>query len=212
MLTLAFGPDRLVESRSSGCGHRGDNGILSIWPEQWAASPSHFYWLSLAVSTLASCPPHHRVFAVPALRCVRHAIRPLRSEAIGITASGSSERLRDRRHRRRSRRALFAYLKGSVFPDKYGHLAFGPMRWSWCWLVASRRCRRGGRCDCVQALNIWLSARPNLPSSSARGFRRADRGRFPKGICRTLEAIMYRRRKSASSAAPLLTSRIETAE
>ena len=25
----------------------GDNGILGVWPEKWAASPAHFYWLSL---------------------------------------------------------------------------------------------------------------------------------------------------------------------
>ena len=31
----------------------GDNGILGVWPERWAASPSHFYWLSLAVAALA---------------------------------------------------------------------------------------------------------------------------------------------------------------
>ncbi len=24
----------------------GDNGILGVWPERWASSPSHFYWLS----------------------------------------------------------------------------------------------------------------------------------------------------------------------
>src|SRR6202012_1436573 len=31
----------------------GDNGILGVWPERWAGSPSHFYWLSLAVAALA---------------------------------------------------------------------------------------------------------------------------------------------------------------
>src|SRR6202020_2839559 len=31
----------------------GDNGILGVWPESWAARPSHFYWLSIAVAALA---------------------------------------------------------------------------------------------------------------------------------------------------------------
>ncbi|MFX4385237.1 hypothetical protein ABTA34_20265, partial [Acinetobacter baumannii] len=28
----------------------GDNGILGVWPEKWAAGPAHFYWLSLAIA------------------------------------------------------------------------------------------------------------------------------------------------------------------
>src|SRR5436309_5943057 len=28
----------------------GDNGILGVWPERWAGSPSHFYWLSLGIA------------------------------------------------------------------------------------------------------------------------------------------------------------------
>ena len=30
----------------------GDNGILGVWPEKWAAGPASFYWLSLAIAAL----------------------------------------------------------------------------------------------------------------------------------------------------------------
>src|SRR5664279_5445400 len=31
----------------------GDNGILGVWPEKWAAGPAGFYWLSLGAAALA---------------------------------------------------------------------------------------------------------------------------------------------------------------
>jgi branched-chain amino acid transport system permease protein len=31
----------------------GDNGILGVWPDKWAAGPASFYWLSLAIAALA---------------------------------------------------------------------------------------------------------------------------------------------------------------
>src|SRR5260370_34841495 len=31
----------------------GEHGILGIWPEKWASSPSHFYWLAIGVAALA---------------------------------------------------------------------------------------------------------------------------------------------------------------
>src|SRR5256714_1201656 len=99
----------------------GDNGILGVWPERWAASPSHFYWLSLGVAALAVASLRIIVFSPFgfALRATRDS--PLRSEAIGIdgkrvqwtafviagTVAGVAG-------------ALFAYLKGSVFPDSLG--------------------------------------------------------------------------------------------
>ena len=27
----------------------GDNGLIGVWPSAWAAAPSHFYWLTLAL-------------------------------------------------------------------------------------------------------------------------------------------------------------------
>src|ERR1700744_5998585 len=99
----------------------GDNGILGVWPEKWAASPAHFYWLSLGVAALAVAGLRIMTFSPFgfALRATRDS--PLRSEAIGIdgkriqwtafviagTVAGIAG-------------ALFAYLKGSVFPDNLG--------------------------------------------------------------------------------------------
>src|SRR3974377_223111 len=96
----------------------GDNGILGVWPEGWAASPARFYWLSLGIAALAVAALRVAVFSPFgfALRATRDS--PLRGEAIGIdgkriqwtafviagTVAGVAG-------------ALFAYLKGSVFPD-----------------------------------------------------------------------------------------------
>src|SRR6202030_4079959 len=96
----------------------GDNGILGVWPEKWASSPAHFYWLSIGVAALAIAALRIIVFSPFgfSLRATRDS--PLRSEAVGIdgkrvqwtafviagTVAGIAG-------------ALFAYLKGSVFPD-----------------------------------------------------------------------------------------------
>src|SRR5947209_19264935 len=48
MLTLACA--QIVASIGFRCvaGTGGDNGHLAVWPQLWALSPWHFYWLSLA--------------------------------------------------------------------------------------------------------------------------------------------------------------------
>src|SRR5664279_3807840 len=64
----------------------GDNGILGVWPEKWAASPSHFYWLSIGIAALAVAGLRGIVFSPFgfALRATRDS--PLRSEAVGINS------------------------------------------------------------------------------------------------------------------------------
>src|SRR5436190_210469 len=64
----------------------GDNGILGIWPEKWAASPSHFYWLALGVAALVTIALRVMVFSPfgYALRATRDSL--LRTEAVGINA------------------------------------------------------------------------------------------------------------------------------
>src|SRR5256885_5809292 len=59
----------------------GDNGILSIWPEAWAASPSRLYWLTLGVAALVTIALRIMVFSPfgYALRATRDSV--LRSEA-----------------------------------------------------------------------------------------------------------------------------------
>src|SRR6201995_10794 len=62
----------------------GDNGILSVWPEKWGASTSHFYWLGVGIAGFGVALLRIITFAPFgfALRAMRDS--PLRSEAIGI--------------------------------------------------------------------------------------------------------------------------------
>jgi len=99
----------------------GDNGLLGVWPAASIASPARFYWLTLAI--VASLLAILRVVVFSpfgyALRAARD--NELRAEAIGVDC---------RAVRRRSvalaggiagaAGALFAFLKGSVFPDVLG--------------------------------------------------------------------------------------------
>jgi len=95
----------------------GDNGVLGVWPPDWARGKLSFYYLSLLLC-IALTLLLRRVIRSPfgyALRCGRDS--PLRAEAIGIdvmrvqwagfvvaaAAAGVAG-------------GLFAYLKGSVFP------------------------------------------------------------------------------------------------
>ncbi len=99
----------------------GDNGILGVWPSVWASSPAHLYWLTLAVVSLAVAGLWMIIFSPfgYALRAARDS--ELRAEAIGINRrsvqwrafviAGGSAGLAG---------ALFAFLKGSVFPDTMG--------------------------------------------------------------------------------------------
>ena len=99
----------------------GDNGLLGVWPPPWAASAAHFYWLTLALVVLAVGALRMIIFSPfgYALRAARDS--DLRSEAIGIdrrrmqwrafVIAGAGTGLAG---------ALFAFLKGSVFPDTMG--------------------------------------------------------------------------------------------
>lgn len=99
----------------------GDNGILGVWPAALVATPARFYWLALAITALSVVVLRVLVFSPfgYALRATRDS--GLRSEAIGIDSkriqwtafviAGTFAALAG---------ALFAYLKGSVFPDNAG--------------------------------------------------------------------------------------------
>lgn len=99
----------------------GDNGLLGVWPSPWAASAAHFYWLTLALVVLTVGAFRMIIFSPfgYALRAARDS--DLRSEAIGIDRRGMQWRafviagagagLAG---------AMFAFLKGSVFPDTMG--------------------------------------------------------------------------------------------
>jgi branched-chain amino acid transport system permease protein len=96
----------------------GDNGILGIWPSPWAADPRTFYYLTLAVCVLGLVAIRRIIFSPfgYAVRACRDST--LRAEAIGINQqsiqwlcfvlAGTFAGIAG---------TLYAYLKGSVFPD-----------------------------------------------------------------------------------------------
>jgi branched-chain amino acid transport system permease protein len=121
MLTLAFAQIAwsIVFQWSAVTG--GDNGLIGIWPSAWAASASRFYWLTLALVALGVALLRMILFSPfgYALRALRDS--ELRAEAIGLSRhqiqwiafalAGAFAGLAG---------ALFAFLKGSVFPDNLG--------------------------------------------------------------------------------------------
>ncbi|MDX7949949.1 ABC transporter permease [Lichenihabitans sp. Uapishka_5] len=99
----------------------GDNGLLGIWPAPWAATPRAFYWLCVAVAVTVAGLIRVVTFSPFGfgLRAVRDATG--RAEALGFsrarlqwgafTLAGGLAALAG---------GLFAFLKGSVFPDSFG--------------------------------------------------------------------------------------------
>jgi len=95
----------------------GDNGVLGVWPDAWAADGPTLYWLALLLC-VGGALVLRRVLFAPfgfALRATRDSA--LRAEAIGLDAhrlrlaafvlAGAGAGLSG---------AVFAYAKGSVFP------------------------------------------------------------------------------------------------
>jgi branched-chain amino acid transport system permease protein len=179
----------------------GDNGILGVWPDTWAAGPASFYWLSLGI---AFSPFGY------ALRATRDSI--LRSEAIGIdgkriqwtafviagTVAGVAG-------------ALFAYLKGSVFPDSLGiSLSVDALVMV---LLGGVETVSGAVVGAIvfKALNIWLVSQTDLSKLVLGAIIVLIVVAFPKGIVGMIETIRARR-QSQSSKSAILASRIETAE
>jgi branched-chain amino acid transport system permease protein len=190
----------------------GDNGILGVWPEKWASSPAHFYWLSLGITVLMVAALRIAVFSPFgfALRATRDS--PLRSEAIGIdgkriqwtafviagTVAGVAG-------------ALFAYLKGSVFPDSLGiSLSVDALVMV---LLGGVETISGAVVGAIvyKALNIWLVSQTDLSKLVLGAFIVLIVVAFPKGIVGMVTTLQHRRR-SASPKSALLTSPIETAE
>ena len=117
MLTLAFAQIvyAIVHQWDEVTG--GDNGVLSVWPPAWLASPARYYYWAL-VATVAGVALLRRVIASPfglTLRAIRDHAR--RAEALGVNiralqwtafvVAGFVAGLGG---------AVFAFLKGSVFP------------------------------------------------------------------------------------------------
>src|SRR5579883_1143070 len=189
----------------------GDNGILGVWPERWAASPAHFYWLSLGVAALAIVALRIAVFSPFgfALRATRDS--PLRAEAIGIdgkrvqwsafviagTMAGAGG-------------ALFAYLKGSVFPDVLGiPLSVDALVMV---LLGGVETVSGAIVGAIvyKALSIWLVSQTEWSKLVLGGFIILMVVAFPKGIVGTLRSIRFPKSPSENSA--VLASRAGSAE
>ena len=124
-------------------------------------APAHFYWLSLGVVVLLRSRASAMIIFSPfgyALRAARDS--ELRAEAIGIDGKRVQwTRFRDRGRVRGTWRArLFAYLKGSVFPDSIGISAVG--RWAGDGAARRRRDRgpdaRRRRARSTRRSSIWL--------------------------------------------------------
>ena len=117
MLTLAFAQIVWAVAFQSVEWTGGDNGILGVWPSDWARDPAVFYWFALALC-LGGTLLLRRALYAPfgyALRAARDSA--LRAEAIGLSArflrlaaftlAGSAAGLAG---------GFYAYSKGSVFP------------------------------------------------------------------------------------------------
>src|SRR5712691_9562405 len=117
MLTLAFAQIVYAVVHQWDAVTGGDNGVLSVWPPAWLATPTRYYYWSLA-ATLAGVVLLRVVAASPfglSLRAVRDHAR--RAEAVGINVrmlqwaafivAGFVAGLGG---------AIFVFLKGSVFP------------------------------------------------------------------------------------------------
>jgi len=107
--------------------------------------------------------------------------------------------------------ALFAYLKGSVFPDNMGiPLSVDALVMV---LLGGVETVSGAVIGAIvyKALNIWLVSQTDLSKLVLGGFIVLIVVAFPKGIVGMLETIKNRRQPSSPTPA-LVTSRIETAE
>ncbi len=191
----------------------GDNGILGIWPpSSWTTSPSYFYWLALSVAVLMVAALRIAVFSPFgfALRATRDS--PLRGEAIGIdgkriqwtafviagTVAGVGG-------------ALFAYLKGSVFPDVVGiSLSVDALVMV---LLGGVETISGAVVGAIvyKALNIWLVSQTDWSKLVLGAFIVLIVVAFPKGIVGVIETIRLRYTRASPQPA-VLAQRIESAE
>src|ERR1700741_2744752 len=187
----------------------GDNGILGVWPEKWAAGPASFYWLSFAIAALAVAGLRIAVVSPfgDALRAMRDS--PLRSEAIGIDGkriqwtafviAGAVAGLAG---------ALFAYLKGSVFPDNLGiPLSVDALVMV---LLGGVETISGAVVGAIvyKALNIWLVSQTDLSKLVLGAFIVLIVVVLPKGIVGVAETIRLRFKRT-SAAPAVLSHRVE---
>ena len=180
----------------------GDNGLLGIWPAHAVATPARFYWLSLAISAALVIGLRVLVFSPfgYALRATRDSA--LRAEAIGIDGkrvqwvafviAGTVASVAG---------GLFAYLKGSVFPDSLGiSLSVDGLVMV---LLGGVETVSGAVVGAIvyKALNIWLVSQTDLSKLVLGGLIILLVVAFPRGVVGTAEAVRERLR-SRSRIAP----------
>ncbi|MBP1849183.1 ABC transporter permease [Rhizobium halophytocola] len=183
----------------------GDNGIIGVWPADWASSTNAFYWLCLAAAALTILVFRHLTFSPfgYALRALRDS--PMRSASVGISKQSIQ-------HIAFTISALFAglagvlltYLKGSVFPDSLGIPTsidalvmvllggFGTVSGS---VVGAA---------VYKTASIWLMSNTDYPRFILGALIIVLVVVFPEGIVGTLKRLVYRfdrtRRSSAEPA------------
>jgi branched-chain amino acid transport system permease protein len=118
MLTLAFAQITYAVLFQWAGVTGGDNGLLNIWPSDWASSPRAYYYLALAVVAVGIWWLRRMAFAPfgyalracrdSAVRCEATGIHVARVQWVAFAFSGAVAGAAG---------GLFAFLKGSVFPD-----------------------------------------------------------------------------------------------
>jgi branched-chain amino acid transport system permease protein len=121
MLTLAFAQIAWSVAFQWTAVTGGDNGLIGIWPAAVVAAPARFFWLCLLICGVAAAALRVLLFSPfgYALRALRD--NEARAETLGVARqpmqwaafalAGGFAGLAG---------ALYAYLKGSVFPDSLG--------------------------------------------------------------------------------------------
>ncbi len=117
MLTLAFAQIVWAAAFQSVEWTGGDNGILGVWPPDWAAGPARFYLLALALCVSGTLLLRRLLFAPVGMAIRASRDSSARAETIGLNpaalrlaafaVSGAAAGLAG---------ALFSYGHGSVFP------------------------------------------------------------------------------------------------
>lgn len=191
----------------------GDNGMLGIWPSSWASSPKAFFWMTLGIVTVGVCILRVLVFSPFgfALRAARDST--LRSEAIGIDrgnvqwaafiVAGTFAGIAG---------ALFAFLKGSVFPDNLGIPT--SVDGLVMVLLGGIETVSGAVVGAIvyKALAIWLMSKTELSKLVLGAVIVLLVVAFPKGIVGFLEDLRHRRRRPEAPPAGFNAAKVEAAE
>jgi branched-chain amino acid transport system permease protein len=179
----------------------GDNGVLGVWPAAWAASPARFYWLALACAALGIFALRTLIFSPfgYSLRAIRDSA--MRAGAIGIgrtrtqwiafmIAGGMAG----------AAGSLFAFLKGSVFPDYLSiPVSIDALVMV---LLGGIETVSGAVAGAIvyKALSIWLMSVTDYSKLVLGGAIVAICVLFPRGIAGSALAIWQARSKGSLSA------------